>query len=216
MSVSRANSELEPSPLADAGDSRRERIVAAASELLGERGYASISTLDIANRAKVSKRELYRFFDDKLEIIHACVARRAAQLRIPVTEVEPSTRSAFITSLEDIGSAILQELSDPTVVALYRLAVSEADASPEIAAALDSIGRDVIRDALIDLFARGQAIEAIGPSDPSRMASELFGLLWGDLQVRLILGVAGRPTSRECTRRARTAVNALLRLNPPG
>jgi len=196
------------------GDPRYERIVAAASALLGERGYSSISTLDIANGARVSKRELYRLFDNKEAIIQACVARRVERMRIPLADAAPTDRGTLVASLSGFGMAVLHELSDPTVLALYRLAVTESDQSPRLAAALDTSGRHAIREVLTRLLARAQANEAIGPGDPSAMSSEFFGLLWGDLLVRLILGVAKRPTPRECQRRARLAVDALLRLHP--
>jgi AcrR family transcriptional regulator len=197
------------------GDPRYERIVTAASALLGERGYSSISTLDIANAARVSKRELYRLFENKEGIIEACVARRAARLRIPLVDTPPTDPDTLVASLTGFGVAVLRELSDPTVLALYRLAVTQSEQAPHLAAAVDRSGRQVIREALTRLLERAQASEAIGPGDPSTMAGEFFGLLWGDLLVRLILAVAQRPTPHECRRRVRVAVDALQRLYPP-
>jgi AcrR family transcriptional regulator len=205
---------LSPDAEPATGDPRFERIVSAASALLGERGYSSISTLDIANAARVSKRELYRLFENKEAIIEACVARRVARMRIPLVDTSPTDRGTLVASLSRFGVAVLRELSDPTVLALYRLAVTHTEQSPQLAAALDRSGRQVARDALTRLLARAQVSEALGPGDPSTMAGEFFGLLWGDLLVRLILGVAQRPTHRECQRRARVAVDALLRLHP--
>lgn len=176
---------------------------------------SSVRRSDCAKRrAQVSKRELYRLFDGRQAIIEACVARRTADMRLPINDVQPSTRGAFVAGLVRFGSAILRELSDPTVVALYRLAVSQTDASPQIAGALDTSGREVTRQALIGLLARGQAIGGLGAGEPATMAGEFFRLLWGDLRVRLILGVAPRPGARECDRRAHAAVDALLRLHP--
>ena len=47
-----------------------ERILGAAFKAFTEDGYAAASTLDIATRAKVSKRDLYASFGSK----HACLS----------------------------------------------------------------------------------------------------------------------------------------------
>ncbi|HKV14836.1 MAG TPA: helix-turn-helix domain-containing protein, partial [Reyranella sp.] len=52
----------------------------AAFAVLMERGYARASTLEIATRAKVSKRELYTLFGDKRGVLVEMVARRAARM----------------------------------------------------------------------------------------------------------------------------------------
>jgi hypothetical protein len=120
----------------------------------------------------------------------------------------------FLESLQRFGVGVLRELSDPTVLALYRVAISATDHSPEIAAMLDSLGRDTVRTALIDLLAHGQSLGAIGSGDPEAMAGEYFGLLWGDLQLRLIMGVVRGPSTRVRQTQAAVALQALLRLHP--
>jgi hypothetical protein len=49
---------------------------------------------------------------------------------------------------------------------------------------------------------------------PAELAAQLGALLWGDLLVSLLLGVAGRPPAREVSARARAAVAAFLQLHP--
>jgi AcrR family transcriptional regulator len=46
----------------------RERVLGAAFSAFQEFGYAGASTIEIATRAKVSKRELYRLFGNKRAI----------------------------------------------------------------------------------------------------------------------------------------------------
>ncbi|MGH7649584.1 MAG: TetR/AcrR family transcriptional regulator, partial [Gemmatimonadaceae bacterium] len=47
------------------------------------------------------------------------------------------------------------------------------------------------------------------------LATQFGALLWGDLMISLLLGVAERPKSREITARARRATTAFLELHPP-
>ncbi|MBV8653445.1 MAG: helix-turn-helix transcriptional regulator, partial [Alphaproteobacteria bacterium] len=49
-----------------------------------ERGYAGASTLEIATRAKVSKRELYALFGNKQGILTALISSRATRMRQPL------------------------------------------------------------------------------------------------------------------------------------
>ena len=60
-------------PTAPAQVPMRERILLAAFAAFIERGYAETSTLEIATRAKVSKRELYALFGNKQAMLVACI-----------------------------------------------------------------------------------------------------------------------------------------------
>src|SRR5260370_16499212 len=61
----------------------RERILTAAFEAFLERGYAATSTLEIATRAHVSKRELYALVGNKQKMLIAAIAERAKRFKTP-------------------------------------------------------------------------------------------------------------------------------------
>src|SRR6266851_4236339 len=61
----------------------RERILDAAFAAFMERGYATTSTLEIATRARVSKRELYALVGNKQEMLIAAIAERAKRFKAP-------------------------------------------------------------------------------------------------------------------------------------
>src|SRR5579885_3200760 len=54
-------------------DAVRARILTAAFEAFQERGYGATSTLEIATRARVSKRELYALVGNKQQILIAAI-----------------------------------------------------------------------------------------------------------------------------------------------
>lgn len=60
---------------------RFNRILDAAADLFVEVGYESVTTDEIAARAKTSVGGLYRFFPDKLAVFHALLDRYFNQLR---------------------------------------------------------------------------------------------------------------------------------------
>ena len=106
-----------------------------------------------------------------------------------------------------------REVSEPTVIAIFRLAIAEAIRAPEVARALDSIGRETSRAALRQIMARAQTSRLLdGP--PAQLAEQFGGLLWCDLMVSLLLGVAERPSPRELRERAHNAAAAFLELHP--
>ena len=115
--------------------------------------------------------------------------------------------------LTSFGKKLVSEVSDPAVIAVFRLAISEVVRAPEVARALDSIGREASRAALRKIMAGAQA-SGLLTGRPAELANQFAGLLWRDLQVNLLLGVAERPNVREIERRARHAAAAFLQLHP--
>jgi len=191
----------------------RGRILEAAFAAFMESGYAAASTLEIATRARVSKRELYALVGNKQEMLIACISERAGRLQVPADLPVPRDRGSFAQMLASFGTQLLREISDPTVIAVFRLAIAEAVHAPEVARALNSIGRETSRAALRKIMAQAQASGLLN-GRPAELAEQFGGLLWGNLMVSLLLGVAERPHPREIAGRARDAAAAFLQLHP--
>ena len=192
----------------------RERILEAAFAAFMESGYATTSTLEIATRARVSKRELYALVGNKQEMLIACISERAKRLDVPADLPVPRDRETLAQVLASFGTKLVREISDPTVIAVFRLAIAEAVQAPEVARALNSIGREASRAALRKIMARAQASGLLTGRRPAELAEQFAGLLWRDLMVSLLLGVAERPNPREIAGRARDAAAAFLQLHP--
>src|ERR1700675_5195427 len=78
----------------------RQRILEAAFTAFMERGFAETSTLEIATRARVSKRELYALVGSKQEMLAACIGERAKRLRMPAAPPQPKERETLARALE--------------------------------------------------------------------------------------------------------------------
>lgn len=210
--MSRARPSKDRQESSDASE-MRTRILDAAFAAFMERGYASTSTLEIATRARVSKRELYAQVGNKQEILIACISARAARLKVPADLPVPHDRETLAQVLASFGTQLLREVTDPPIIAVFRLAIADAVRAPEVAQALDSIGREASRAALRQIMAQAQGAALLeGP--PADLAEQFGGLLWGNLMISLLLGVAARPGSREIAARARDATAAFLQLHP--
>ena len=206
------NGTGHPAPAATA---MRDRILAAAFESFTGEGYAATSTLDIARRAKVSKRDLYANFSSKQAMLVACVTRRAERMQRLLPDLPaPRDRQMLAATLTALATNLMREISDPSVIAVFRLAIAEASRSPEIAQTLDAAGRNGARHALATLLASAQSSGLLGPGDPAEMATQYFGLLWEGLMVSLLLGMAQAPGPAEAELRAGNATASFLRLHP--
>jgi AcrR family transcriptional regulator len=202
-----------PTPI-DALPPRRRAILIAAVEVLMEKGYARASTLEIATRARISKRELYAEFGSKRGILEALIDSAATEMLVPLAPAEIGDRHALAAALIAYGIAALATLSNPYVLAMYRLAIAEAPGNTELGEVLDASGRQPNRHALVELVRRGQAAGFLGPGEPVRIAQEFFSLLIGDLMVWLLVGVAQTPEPAENRARAERATQAVLALHP--
>jgi AcrR family transcriptional regulator len=191
----------------------RGRILEAAFTAFTKGGFAETSTLEIATRARVSKRELYALFGSKQDILVACITDRAGRLRLPVDLPELRDRVTLGRTLSLFGAQLLREVSDPAVIAMFRLAIAEAARTPDIAQALNDIGIAASRDALREIMRRARSAGLVS-GEPVELAGQFFGLLWGNLMLGLLLGIAERPAPRELERRAEAASEAFLRAAP--
>jgi TetR/AcrR family transcriptional repressor of nem operon len=62
------------------GRATRDRIVAAAADLMFEQGVAGTSLQDVQQASRVSGSQMYHYFGDKTSLVHAVIARQGENL----------------------------------------------------------------------------------------------------------------------------------------
>jgi len=191
----------------------RARILNAAFAAFSAQGYAQTSMLEIATQAKVSKRELYALVGNKHDMLVACIAERAGRMRAQADMPEPRDRESLAAVLAAFGERLLREVTDPAVVGVFRLAIAEAERAPEVAQALDSIGRAAAREELATMLGKARA-RGLLQGAPAELARQFLVLLWGELVMNLLLRLVETPAPEEVVQRARDAASAFLRLHP--
>src|SRR6516225_3933289 len=67
-------------PVTDKGRTTRNRVLDAAAALVFERGVAGTSLDDVRAAANVSKGQLYHYFADKEDLVHAVIDRTVQQV----------------------------------------------------------------------------------------------------------------------------------------
>src|ERR1051326_7576981 len=106
------------------GPAVRARILDAAFAAFHERGYAATSTLEVATRARVSKRDLYALVGNKQQMLIGAIGERAKRFGAPADMPMLRDRATLARVLTAFGTRFVQEVSDPHVVGVFRLAIA--------------------------------------------------------------------------------------------
>lgn len=203
------STKIKPPVKEAEGPEIRKRILGAALSAFMEAGYAQTSTLEIATRARVSKRDLYTLFGNKEAMLVACISERAQRLQVPADLPALRDRKTLAAVLTAFGTKLLTETTDPVVVAVFRLAISETVNAPKVAQTLETMARKPIREALRTIMANAVSAGLL-TGEPEAMTDTFLGVLWGDLMTGLLLQTTDRPSAADIARRAGEASTVLI------
>lgn len=151
------------------GSITREKLIAAALEVFGRRGYAEATTREIAHLADVAEGTIYRHFPDKEALFHAVFVESVGALR---DELRPFRERAGRATLRDNLSALLDLLGSRQET-IHSLMASLA-ADEELA---ESFRR----------YVQGEGLEGFDPAMPLTAtadyvaAEQQYGRVRGDL-----------------------------------
>jgi TetR/AcrR family transcriptional repressor of nem operon len=164
------------------GRATRERIVAAASELMLQRGVARTTIEDIQEAAAISTSQMYHYFADKNDLVTAVIDFQTGNVlgvqhlgldRIETVEDLYRWRDIMVNLVRGLGCAggcpigsMANELSESDPVARARLARSFAE------------WENMIRDGLMAVAARGELAEG---ADVDRIALAILAGIQGGL-----------------------------------
>lgn len=196
----------------EADDDKRGRILRAAMETFREHGFAAATTLEIATRARVSKRELYALVGNKEQMMAACISERGRRMRLSEDFPQPTDRATLRAALLAFAKTMLREITDPGVVEVMRLGIAEAKRSPAIARSIDAMGRARASAAFEALLEPAHRAGLLRSADFAQIRSLFQGLLWGGLLIWILLGLEKPPTAKEIERRAEAVVSAFLQI----
>jgi TetR/AcrR family transcriptional regulator, mexJK operon transcriptional repressor len=193
-------------------DPRREAMLSAAFDAFLEHGVSGTTTEEIARRARVSKREIYRLFGNKEVLFAELVRARGTSMRRGLALAPPESRATALEALERFGCEFLTLLTDRSTVAVYRLAIAEAGRAPELGRQLDLQGRGTVRESLQRWLTLARDKGVLPVTDPDRAAGTFLVLLSGDVTVRQLLGAVGPLDAGEISSRSAAASAAFQRL----
>ncbi len=171
-------------------DERRDRILDAAVAELIDVGASAMTVAAVGRRAHASKETLYRWFGDRDGLLRAVIQRNADRSAAAVSEHLDATEQdpdALVVVLENYGRALLSLLTSPVSVAINRAAMSD----PRLGHVLLENGRHRIGPIVETFLARmhnAGVIDLEPLEGPEQAFVVFFGLVVGDIQIRVLLG----------------------------
>ena len=164
-------------------------ILRAATELFLANGFQGTSMDAVAKHAGVSKQTVYGHYANKDELFKACIRDKVSSYEIG--EIPAPDTVDLGAGLYAIVRSFLALLTDPEVVAMHRVIMSDAAAHPRIAKMFFESGPVAAKSAVVEFL--GQQAEAGRlniPTDRLMYATvQLFAMAQGNYQLRLLLGL---------------------------
>ncbi|MBS0561053.1 MAG: TetR/AcrR family transcriptional regulator [Proteobacteria bacterium] len=191
---------------------KRAAIVAAATGLFMERGYAEVTMEAVAAAARVSKMTVYGHFRDKAALFGAVVRGVSDQMTAALTGLPPAGAETDLeTRLTAVGTALLGMILSPRVVAMSHALMGMLMKDRALAAAFYEAGPGNVRAVLARYLADAAAQGLLRLDAPQAAADDLLGLWEGDWPKRIALALVPAPSAGEIEARARRAVRVFLR-----
>lgn len=167
---------------------RQKNVMDAALQLLVD-GDEALTMSNIARAASCSKETLYKWFGDRDMFLEAMVGWHASRVRtFPLGRNAIDAQTLF-TSLEHFARDWLLVLSSKTSIALNRLAISHAKSNKSrLGAIVLHNGISAVGRRLKPILQLGKEAGLLKFSHVDDVFRTFFGLVVGDMQIRVLLG----------------------------
>ncbi|WP_281902496.1 TetR/AcrR family transcriptional regulator [Phytohabitans aurantiacus] len=154
-------------------EASRQAILAAATELVGEVGYAGLTIEGIATRSGAGKQTIYRWWPSKADVLLDALAAKA-DLHVPIPDEGsyPGDLRAFLTASFMLGR-------NRHVIEVLRALMAEAQINAEFGERFRASFLQRRREALGVIVDRAHARGDL-PSTPTSgtVADIVFGVVW--------------------------------------
>jgi len=188
---------------------KHQAIVEAARQVFLDHGFSATTMDMIAESADVSKRTVYKHFEDKHALFAAVVYMLCDKVVPPSLDALDIEASRPDTVLTRLAVQILSNLYAREQIALFRVVVMETQSFPELGALMyEQVAHTegLIRDYLATQQRKG----ILDLPDPDLAASQFLGLIKTDLQLQLLFGRRKRVSKAEIQKIAETSVDLFL------
>ena len=183
----------------------RERVLRAAAEAFLHRGYHA-SVDDIARRAGVAKQTVYNRYGSKADLVRALIENRVATITAPLGF--PGALEFPEEALAGYARALLETVTMPRGLALFRLIVANVGADPDLAMSAFNSGARASRARLAEFLAREGRSGRLAIDDAAEAADFFAGMVVSHHQ---LAGLMGLPVELDAGRIDRIASEAARR-----
>jgi AcrR family transcriptional regulator len=188
----------------------RHLVIEAAAQEFEADGYAGACMGDIAERAGVSTKTVYRLFPNKADLLAQVVTDRIGQFML---EIDGDALDALpiAEALERMLIAYGTLTLSHRTIAMHRLVIGECGQFPEIASAFYSLAIRRVNEGIAAWLRRQCERGLITLDDPQIAAGMLRGMIAMDPQRAVMLGQRGAPDHDEIVTRAKQCAQLFLR-----
>jgi AcrR family transcriptional regulator len=170
---------------------RRQRLIEAAESEFLELGYGAAATSNIASRAGMSKKTLYRLFDSKESLFAAVIASRRESMELmPIGTAPCGDIGAVRRLLCGYVGQLARFILAARQAALYRLVIAEAYRTPELSRAFYREGPEKARAPLADWLRVQHEAGVLDVPDATLAASMMISMVVAEPHMRLMIGGA--------------------------
>jgi AcrR family transcriptional regulator len=184
-------------------------ILQAAGELFRSNGYASTGMSQVARRAGVSTKTLYRLVPTKAELFKHVITSRIGDFVMEVGDLG-SGPDCLAAGLERLLIAYGRLTLEPETLAVHHLVLSECNRFPEIGRAFYEEAIERTGEVMAEWLDRQCRSGLIDLEDPRLAAGMLRGMMTLEPQRAVMLGQTQPPDAAHITKRARACARLFL------
>lgn len=175
MSDLLSQSASSPGNCTGESEAKRQQILSGAKVIFADHGFEGASMSAIARQAGVSKGTLYNYFTNKADLFAAFVEQNCRE-KLPAALAPVQTNKPIQENLTDIARGMVQLITSPEGLMLYRIIVSEAPHFPELATVFWQHGPKIGIKALSTWIQEKVDQGTLAVDDPVFAAEQFFAL----------------------------------------
>jgi len=170
----------------------RERIMIAASDLFMLHGMQAVSVDQIAMKASVSNKTVYSHFSGKEILLWEVIRHAGESLKPKLPSTFPTSEADFVEAITAFGIAFVCLLTNPRIINLGKLMISESARHPELAKQFFDWGPLQVQNALAAFVTHGVRQGWLLSTTPKNSAHHLFAMWNGTWHFKQQLGLSRR------------------------
>lgn len=188
----------------------RQRILERARDLFLEHGFQTVAMDLIAAAAEVSNRTVYSHFESKERLLAAVLQHEGERLRPRFPDAEITTKAQFVAGLQAFGERLVGLLTNPSIVGLGRIMISESGRHPEMARQFYDWGPKQTEKLLVQLLEIGQTRGWCQFQDSALAAAQLLALWQGTWLFKQQLGLEKKLSPSKIKRHVEDSLKVLF------
>jgi AcrR family transcriptional regulator len=196
-------------PQVRSDEETRHLLIESAEQEFGAKGFAGACMTDIAERAGVSTKTIYRLFPNKSDLLAQVVSDRIGQFMLEI-DADALDGLPISEALERILTAFGRLVLSERIIAMHRLVIGECEKFPEIASAFYDRAIQRANEGISIWLGRQCERGVIALDDPMMAAGMLRGMMAMDPQRAVMLGQRRPPDHEEIATRAKQCAHLFL------